>query len=114
MTSTFRPEPEFTLRIPNYTKVEHLHGTMVEFGKFVLKYKSPKGVSEPNLKMKISSEATLPEMINFFEQFLQNAGYDLDNKFLVLAEDEGPVTCERHWYEFWELGNDNEVLNEND
>ena len=104
---------EFTLRVPRYNEVDHLHGTMVEFGKFILKYKSPKGVSEPNLKMKISSEATLPEMINFFEQFLQNAGYDLDDKSLVLAEDEGPVTCERHWDEFWELSNEDEAQDNN-
>ena len=86
---------------------------MVEFGKFILKYKSPKGVSEPKLKMSISSEATLPEMINFFEQFLQGAGYDLDHKSLVLAEDEGPVTCEKHWDEFWKLSNEDEALDNN-
>ena len=110
MTSIFRPEPEFTLRIPNYNKVDHLHGTMVEFGKFVLKYKPHAGADEPKLKMTISSEATLPEMINFFERFLQNAGYDLDNRSLVLAEDLGPVTCERHWDEFWEDANEDEAL----
>ena len=104
---------EFTLRVPRYNEVDHLHGTMVEFGKFILKYKSPKGVSEPNLKMAISSEATLPEMLNFFEQFLQNAGYDLDDKSLVLAEDEGSMTCEKHWDEFWELGNEDEALDNN-
>ena len=113
MTSTFRPEPEFTLRIPNYTKVEHLHGTMVEFGKFVLKYKPPAGADEPKLKMAISSEASLPEMLTFFEQFLQSAGYVLESGSLIIKEDEATV-CEKHWDEFWELGNDNEVLNEND
>jgi len=62
---------------------------MIEFGKFILKYKAPKGVAEPDWKRRISAEATLPEMLAFFEKFLQDAGYDLDHKSLVLAEDEG-------------------------
>ena len=53
-------------------------------------------------------------MLNFFEQFLQGAGYDLDNRSLVLAEDEGPVTCEKHWDAFWEAANEDEALSGND
>ena len=113
MTSTFRPEPEFTLRTPNYNEVDHLHGTMVEFGKFVLKYKPPKGAAEPDWRRKISAEATLPEMLAFFEKFLQDAGYVFVGN-LVLSSTTPAAVCEKHWDGFWEATDEDEVLGGND
>ena len=113
MTSIFRPEPEFTLRIPNYNEVDHLHGTMVEFGKFVLKYKAPKGVDEPDWKRKISAEATLPEMLAFFEKFLQDAGYVFVGN-LVLSSTTQEAVCEKHWDQFWEGAYEDKVPGGND
>jgi hypothetical protein len=66
---------EFTLRIPEYNKVEHLHGTMVEFGKYAFAYVPPEGSDEPAWEMTISAEATRPQLIAFYEKFLLVAGY---------------------------------------
>ena len=103
---------EFTLRVPRYNKVDHLHGTMVEFGKFVLKYKAPKGVDEPDWKRRISAEATLPEMLAFFEKFLQDAGYVFVGN-LVLSSTTQAAVCEKHWDEFWEGDNEDESRDNN-
>ena len=112
MTSIFRPEPEFTLRIPDYNKVDHLHGTMVEFGKFILKYKAPKGVAEPDWKRKISAEATLPEMLAFFEKFLQDAGYVFVGNLVLYPTTQAAVR-EKHWDAFWELRYEDESRDNN-
>ena len=57
---------------------------MTEFGKYVLKYKAPKGSGESKVKMEITSEATLPKMLEFFTDFLKATGYVIDdNKELV-------------------------------
>ena len=89
---------EFTLRVPHYNEVDHLHGTMVEFGEFVLKYKPPKGSQEAKLKMTISSEASRSDMVAFFDDFLLSAGYP--------PPEDKAVSCEKHWDDFWEGVND--------
>lgn len=99
MTSIFRPEPEFTLSIPDYNKVEHLHGTMVEFGKYTIKYKPPAGADESKIKMSIPSGTDLPQMLEFLEQFLRGAGYVFDGSLVI--EDPKALVCEKNWSEFW-------------
>ena len=111
MTSIFRPEPEFTLRIPQYNKVEHLHGTMVEFGKYTLKYTPPEGADESDIMMSISAETDLDKMLLFFELFLLGAGYVFDGHLVI--EDPDALVCEKHWDEFWEGANEDEVLDNN-
>lgn len=51
--------------------------TLPGFGVIQLALRSPSPV-EPDITMKISSEATLPDMLRFFETFLRSAGYVLD------------------------------------
>lgn len=51
--------------------------TLPAFGVIELALSSPSPV-EPEITMKISAEATLPQMLSFFETFLRSAGYVLD------------------------------------
>ena len=60
---------------------------MLEFGKYTLKYKPPKGAAETKVKMEITSEVAIPELLVFFEDFMRAAGYILDGKRLSLEED---------------------------
>jgi hypothetical protein len=62
---------------------------MQEFGKYTLKYKPPKGAAETKVKMEISSEAAIPELLVFFEDFMRASGYIIDGKRLSL-EQEAP------------------------
>jgi hypothetical protein len=75
---------------------------MVEFGKFVLKYKAPNGAAEPDWKRKISAEATLPEMLAFFEKFLQDAGYELETGSLEVKKNKIPETPKECWGKYFE------------
>ena len=62
---------------------------MLEFGKYTLKYKPPKGAAETKVKMEITSEVAIPELLVFFEDFMRAAGYIIDGKRLSL-EREAP------------------------
>jgi hypothetical protein len=62
---------------------------MQEFGKYTLKYKPPKGAAETKVKMEISAEAAIPELLIFFEDFMRASGYIIDGKRLSL-EREAP------------------------
>jgi hypothetical protein len=69
----------------HYTKSETLSGTMLEFGKYTLKYEPPSETPEDHsVLMTISSEANLPQMLEFFSSFLRAAGYEFDGKELCL------------------------------
>jgi hypothetical protein len=72
-----------------YNTTDHLTGIMLEFGKYTLKYKPPKGAAETKVKMEISSEVAIPELLVFFEDFMRAAGYIIDGKRLSL-EREAP------------------------
>ena len=69
---------------PRYNTSETLVGTMFEFGRYTLSYQPPEGAVEAAVDMSISSEADLPQMLAFFESFLQAAGYVIEGKELVL------------------------------
>jgi hypothetical protein len=60
---------------------------MLEFGKYTLKYKPPTGAAESKVKMEITSEATLPQMLEFFTDFLKASGYVIDGKRLSLERE---------------------------
>ena len=62
---------------------------MSEFGKYTLKYKPPKGAAETKVKMEITSEVAIPELLVFFEDFMRASGYVIDGKKLSL-EPETP------------------------
>jgi hypothetical protein len=62
---------------------------MLEFGKYTLKYKPPKGAAETKVKMEITSEASISELLVFFEDFMRASGYVIDGKRLSL-EQEAP------------------------
>jgi hypothetical protein len=57
---------------------------MFEFGRYTLSYQPPEGAIEAAVDMSISSEADIPQMLRFFESFLQAAGYVIDGKELTL------------------------------
>jgi len=58
---------------------------MIEFGKYTLKYEPPSDTPEDHsVTMTISSEATLFQMLEFFQSFLRAAGYEFDGKELCL------------------------------
>ena len=57
---------------------------MFEFGRYTLSYQPPDGAVEAAVDMSISSEADLPQMLAFFESFLQAAGYVIEGKELTL------------------------------
>ena len=92
---------EFTLRVPRYNEVNHLHGTMVEFGRYEVRYLPPEGSDEPTCSMTITSEADRNQMDDFFDKFLRYEGYP-PSKFQS-------VVCEKHWDEFGEAANDDEA-----
>ncbi len=70
----------------DYTKSVNLLGTMFEFGRYRLTYTPPEGSDfvESSIDMSISSEASLQEMLGFFESFLKAAGYQLEGKELTI------------------------------
>jgi hypothetical protein len=63
---------------------------MTEFGKYVLKYKAPKGSGESKVKMEITSEATLSQMLEFFTDFLKASGYIIDEDRELVFERKAP------------------------
>ena len=73
-----------------YNTTDHLTGTMLEFGKYTLKYKPPKGAGETKVKMEITSEATLPQMLEFFTDFLKATGYCIDDGKELVFERKAP------------------------
>jgi hypothetical protein len=73
---------------PRYNTSATLVGTMFEFGRYTLSYQPPEGAVEAAVDMSISSEADLPQMLAFFESFLQAAGYVIEGKELTLERRE--------------------------
>lgn len=80
---------------------------MITFGRYSLSY-TPESQYytesiEPTVKMDISAEASLQDMLNMFESFLQATGYVLDGKRLVLEtpDDETPKysSDQSFWFE---------------
>lgn len=60
---------------------------MSDFGTYRLTYTPPEnGEPEPSVEMAISSEATLTQMVETFQGFLQASGYVLGEKTLTFRE----------------------------
>jgi hypothetical protein len=60
---------------------------MYEFGRYRLTYEPPSDVVETEISMTISSDATLPQMVELFQNFLQVNGYLLDGAVLKVSEE---------------------------
>jgi hypothetical protein len=73
-----------------YNKTDHLYKAMPEFGKYTLKYKPPQGAAESKVKMEITSEATLPQMLELFTDFLKATGYVIDENKELVFERKAP------------------------
>ena len=87
---------------PYYNNAENLTSTMIEFGKYTLKYEPPGETPEDHsVVMTISSEANIQQMLEFFSSFLRAAGYELNGDLTVDSPRE-PLVCEKHWDNFWE------------
>ena len=82
-----------------YNTTENLTGTMLEFGKYTLKYKPPQGCTESKVKMEITSEATLPQMLDFFTDFLKASGYCIDDDRELVFERKAPDFNQDFWSE---------------
>ena len=82
-----------------YNTTENLTGTMLEFGKYTLKYKPPQGCTESKVKMEITSEATLPQMLEFFTDFLKASGYVIDEDRELVFERKAPDFSQDFWEE---------------
>jgi hypothetical protein len=72
---------------------------MQEFGKYTLKYKPPQGAAESKVKMEITSEATLPQMLEFFTDFLKASGYVIDENKELVFERKAPCFNKDFWAE---------------
>jgi hypothetical protein len=74
-----------------YNNAENLTGTMLEFGKHVLRYEPPGGAPiEAEVEMRISTEATVPEMLQFFTDYLKVSGYYIDEDKELVFERKAP------------------------
>jgi hypothetical protein len=82
-----------------YNNAENLTGIMLEFGKYILKYKPPQGCTESKVKMEITSEATLPQMLEFFTDFLRASGYVIDENKELVFERKAPDFSQDFWEE---------------
>ena len=61
---------------------------MTEFGRYRLSYEPPQGCVEAEVEMAISSEATLPQIIELFEAFLKASGYVFEGRLEVVTGEE--------------------------
>jgi hypothetical protein len=73
---------------------------MFEFGRYILSYQPPEGAIEAAVDMSISSEADIPQMLQFFESFLQAAGYVIEGKQLVLESTDPGIDFPRDLGEY--------------
>jgi hypothetical protein len=60
---------------------------MYEFGRYRLTYEPPSDAIETEVSMTISAEATLSQMVELFQNFLQVNGYLLDGAVLKVSEE---------------------------
>ena len=64
---------------------------MTEFGTYAVNYTPPDYRSDylqTSVQMSISSEASLPDMLNFFTDFLRVSGYVFEGELEIVASDE--------------------------
>lgn len=69
-----------------YTIPDQLTGTMYEFGRYRLTYEPPSDAIEAEVSMTISAEATLSQMVELFQNFLQVHGYLNDEAVLKVSD----------------------------
>ncbi len=69
-----------------YTILDQLTGTMYEFGRYRLTYEPPSDAIEAEVSMTISAEATLSQMVELFQNFLQVHGYLNDEAVLKVSD----------------------------
>jgi hypothetical protein len=82
---------------------------MTNFGEYQLYYEPSEwgaGSMDPSISMKISAEATLSQMLEFFESFLKAAGYQFDS--LSVTQSDFPQKIEsvnsdtKNLNDFWD------------
>jgi hypothetical protein len=59
---------------------------MYEFGRYRLTYEPPSDAIEAEVSMTISAEATLSQMVELFQNFLQVHGYLNDEAVLKVSD----------------------------
>jgi hypothetical protein len=64
---------------------------MIEFGKYTLEYVPPDGSpTDHTIKMSISSEATVTQMLEFYTSFLKASGYFIGEDRELVFERTAP------------------------
>ena len=115
----------FTLRISDDAKLNrYLQGTMDSFGRHTVSYtpsNDPAEYLQIDLRMSISSEATLPDMLNFFTDYLRASGYVFEGSIQIIDTDkeEEYFESKQYWCDkFFKLLNskdaEEEVISERD
>ena len=91
-----------------YTNTVNLPSKMIEFGKYTLEYMPPDGSpTDHTIKMSISSEATITQMLEFYTSFLKASGYFIDDNKELVFERSAPdfeEVSDRLWHtgaEYW-------------
>lgn len=76
------------MKLRDYNSLDHLEGTMFEFGRYRLVYDPPIDSVDAEVKMTISAEASLPQMLNFFSAFLRASGYVFEGELEIATGEE--------------------------
>ena len=80
----------------------NLFRSMTPFGRYTIKYEpsdDPAEYLQVSTQMSISGEATLPDMLGFFSDFLKAAGYVFEGGLEIVDEEEvGGLEYDR---DFW-------------
>ena len=80
-----------------YNNAEHLAGIMTEFGRYRLSYEPPEGSVEAEVEMTISSEATLPQMLELCGGFLKASGYVFEGELEIATGEEEYFESKQYW-----------------
>ena len=75
---------------------------MTDFGRYRLTYETGADSLDTSVEVSISGEATLTQMLNFFETFLKATGYVFDGKELVLGRSAPDFDLPDTSQDFWE------------
>lgn len=76
------------MKLRDYNSLDHLEGTMFEFGRYRLVYDPPIDSVDAEVKMTISAEASLPQMLDFFATFLRASGYIFEGELEIAEKTE--------------------------
>lgn len=80
----------FTLHTPSNAKLNRNLPKTMTTGRYTVSYTpsdDPAEYLQTNVQMSISSEASLPDMLNFFTDFLRASGYVFEGELEIVDEE---------------------------